>query len=229
MRLGSAALPSSVVPRPPVVSLLLSTLLGLSCGRAHALDAGVSNHHHVEAPPRPVSGPPRAPPARPTVRIPPGSTERCTTDSDCRGGYCFTAELEAQYSRVFRDCADGQAWRAEHQLNTCIRAACQSDAQCPDGERCADIQMLPFPQRACIPSQCRGWADCHRRGGAMGQCVSYVAGLFCQTGGWACSYPSDPCAPNNLQRRCVAPPGQVAVCVPQHGRFRCVNQAPPAP
>ncbi|MEZ4411187.1 MAG: hypothetical protein R3A52_32610 [Polyangiales bacterium] len=215
--------------RTPLLAITLLTVLGWSCGRAHAVDAGVAPRRRVDVPPPPRGGPPTPPPARPTVRIPDGTDEHCTTDAECRGGYCFTPELEAQYSRVFRDCPDGQAWRARHQLNTCIRAACQSDAACPEGERCADIQMLPFPQRACIPAGCRQWSDCRRRGGAMGTCVSYVAGLFCQTGGWACSFPGDECAPNNLQRRCVAPEGETAVCVPQNGRFRCVNQSPPTP
>jgi hypothetical protein len=177
--------------------------------------------------PAPDYGPPTPQRALPRLRIPPGEDTPCTRDEDCRGGMCFTATLEAQYSRVFRDCPEGQAWRAQRRLNTCVRPACRSDADCPTQERCADIQMLPFPQRVCVPAGCRSAADCRAR--RLGQCLAYVAGTRCEHGGWACAYPGDPCAPQNLERRCTASPGRIAYCVPREGRFRCVEEEPPPP
>ena len=162
-----------------------------------------------------------------SIPIPPGTDEPCATDADCPNGFCFTPGMEAQFSRVFRDCQDGQAWRATHRLNTCFRAACTTDEECPPGNRCADIQMLPFPQRACVPATCHTMWDCRR--GRFGQCREYVSGRQCSVGGWACSYPSDPCAPQDYARLCPPHAGMIARCVPRNGRFGCVYEPPPSP
>lgn len=103
--------------------------------------------------------------------------------------------------------------------------ACETDAQCPAGQRCADIQMLPFPQRACVPATCRTMWDCRR--GRFGRCAEYISGAQCTIGGWACSYPADPCAPQDHTRLCPPQPGMIARCVPRNGRFGCVYEPPP--
>jgi hypothetical protein len=168
------------------------------------------------------SGPPPS-----SIPMPPGTDILCLTDAECPDGYCFTSGMEAQYSRVFRDCPDGRAWRATHRLNTCLRAGCRSDAECPPGNRCADIQMLPFPQRACVPATCRTQWDCRRR--RLGRCVEYISGMQCTPGGWACAYPGDECAPQDHTRLCPPQDGMIARCVPRNGRFGCVYEPPPAP
>lgn len=168
------------------------------------------------------SGPPPS-----SIPMPPGTDILCLTDAECPDGYCFTSGMEAQYSRVFRDCPDGRAWRATHRLNTCLRAGCRSDAECPPGNRCADIQMLPFPQRACVPATCRTQWDCRRR--RLGRCVEYISGMQCTPGGWACAYPGDECAPQDHTRLCPPQEGMIARCVPRNGRFGCVYEPPPAP
>lgn len=168
---------------------------------------------------------PRDPP--PTIAIPAPTEEPCRTDADCGGAWCFTPELDAQYSRVFRDCVNGRAWRARRRLYTCIRPGCVRDADCPQGQRCGDVQMLPFPQRACLPAGCASASQCRAR--PRGQCVQYVTGTHCEHGGWACSYESDPCAPRDVDRRCPSQPGMIAYCVPRDGRFRCVYEGAPPP
>lgn len=172
-------------------------------------------------------GPPVPREAPPTIPIPEATGGPCRTDADCRGGLCFTPELDAQYSRVFRDCADGRAWRSRRRLYTCLPPGCAVDGDCPRGHRCGDVQMVPFPQRACVPAGCASAADCRAR--PRGQCVQYVAGAPCEHGGWGCSYESDPCAPRDVDRRCPPAPGMIAYCAPRGGRFRCVYEgaAPP--
>ncbi|MBL8600965.1 MAG: hypothetical protein JNK72_03480 [Myxococcales bacterium] len=179
------------------------------------------------APARPQYGPAEGPAVVSQLRFGPASTQPCAQDSDCRQGLCFTAALDAQYSSVFRDCPEAQAWRAARTLGRCLRPACQSDAECPAGSRCGDIQMLPFPERTCVPAACRSDADCRAR--RQGQCVQYVVGRRCEHGGWACSYPGDACAPHDLTRRCAAPPGSIGYCIPHEGRFRCVVESSPMP
>jgi len=185
--------------------------------RTHHRDAGPADTGLVEVV---DAGPPPS-----SIPMPPATTTACETDAQCPDGYCFTAGMEAQYSRVFRDCPDGRAWRATHPVNTCLRAGCQADDQCPTGHRCADVQMLPFPQRACVPATCRTQWDCRRQ--RFGRCVEYVSGAQCTIGGWACAYPSDPCAPQDHTRLCPARPGMIARCVPRNGRFGCVYEPPP--
>jgi hypothetical protein len=163
----------------------------------------------------------------PTVRIPQGDEVPCSTDADCRPGQCFTAELEGRYSAMFRDCTDGTLWRERHRLGTCVRPECRGDGDCPPSARCADVQMLPFPQRVCMPAQCRGDGDCRAHG--RGVCTHYLRGRRCEHGGWACAYPSDECYPPDPFRRCTAPRGMIAWCVPRQGRFRCVVEPPPPP
>ncbi len=188
-----------------------------------SLDGGSSR-----AVPTAAYGPPRPPNTVPTVQIFPGEDVLCRTDSDCPDhGYCFTPEVEARYSQAFRDCSDAQAWRNAHAIHRCFHHRCTSDADCPRTQRCAESNMLPFPQRECIDTPCRGFMDC--RATRLGACVSYLAGRQCEHGGWACAYPTDECFPGDPSRRCVSPPGQIAYCIPVRGRFRCVNQAPPPP
>ena len=136
--------------RLALIALLL--LADLGCRRpprryVRRIDAGVA----LDVGPREVdAGPPPS-----SIPMPPGTDILCFTDAECPGGYCFTSGMEAQYSRVFRDCPDGRAWRATHRLNTCLQPGCRNDGECPPGHRCADTQMLPFPQRACVPATCR--------------------------------------------------------------------------
>ena len=151
----------------------------------------------------------------------------CQTDDDCREGLCLTPAIDAQYSRVFRECPNGRAWRERHRLYTCVRPGCTSDAQCQRGARCAEPAMLPFPQRACVTAGCVTAADCRAR--ARGQCVAFVAAAHCGPGGWACSYPTDECAPRDVDRRCPPSAGSITRCVPSEGRFRCVSERPAEP
>lgn len=163
----------------------------------------------------------------PTIPIPTSPDVPCQRDADCRGGLCLTPSIDAQYSRVFRDCVNGRAWRAQHRLYTCVLPACTSDEACPRGMRCGEAAMLPFPQRACVPAQCSSAWDC--RAHARGQCLPFVAAAHCEPGGWACSYESDECAPRDVDRRCPARPGVITRCVPVNGRYRCVAEGAPLP
>ncbi len=148
----------------------------------------------------------------------------CMVDEDCPGGQrCFNENLEAQYSRVFRDCEVAQAWKDEHPYGTCIRDACDDDLDCPSTRRCGQLPMVPFPARACLPATCRWDAQC-RRGSVLGQCASYLAGRPCEAGGWHCVFPDDPCSPIDPARRCRPVDGVIAYCVPVNGRFRCVTE-----
>lgn len=162
-----------------------------------------------------------------TIPIPQGEDTPCNTDADCPRGYCFTEELEAQFSRAFRDCENGRLWRARHRLHTCIHPACTADSECPAGHRCADSHMAPFPQRVCLPAGCMNPFQCNRFSG--GTCATYVVGTHCEHGGWNCSYPSDTCAPHDISRRCPPQSGMIGYCVPREGRFRCVYESPPPP
>lgn len=173
------------------------------------------------------AGPPAPEAPRATIPIPAASTTSCQSDADCRHGVCFTPALDAQYSRVFRDCVNGQAWRASHQLFTCIFAGCTSDSECPAGMRCGEPSMVPFPQRACVPASCRSAMDCRLH--VRGQCLAYVAAAHCEPGGWACAYENDECAPRDVSRRCPMRPGVISRCVPSRGRFRCVQEGAPLP
>jgi hypothetical protein len=148
----------------------------------------------------------------------------CMADEDCPGEQrCFNENLEAQYSRVFRDCEVAQAWKDEHPYGTCIRDACDDDLDCPSTRRCGQLPMVPFPARACLPATCRWDAQC-RRGSVFGQCASYLAGRPCEAGGWHCVFPDDPCSPIDPARRCRPVDGVIAYCVPVNGRFRCVTE-----
>ncbi len=149
----------------------------------------------------------------------------CTTDDDCPSGRCFNDNLEAQYSRALRDCADARAWRAGRRLGTCVVDACARDADCPAGQRCGTAQMVPFPQRVCLPAGCRTPGLCAAHG-RFGQCYPYLAGRPCEHGGWACSFPDDACSPAEATRRCRPVDGHIAYCIPVNGRFRCVRDAP---
>lgn len=213
--------------RDPIVLVAALGVLGACPGRPARPPSPSDAGPALDAPGPSAYGPPLPTRARATLHIPPAEDTPCTAEADCRGGLCFTADLEAQYSSAFRDCPDGQAWRARRRLNTCVRPSCRADADCPEGERCAAAQMLPFPQRVCIPAGCRSHADCRER--RMGQCLAYVVGTRCEHGGWACAYPGDPCAPGDLERRCPPVAGRIAYCVPRGGRFRCVAEEPPPP
>ncbi|MDB4928437.1 MAG: hypothetical protein JWM10_921 [Myxococcaceae bacterium] len=207
--------------------LLFLALLLLADAGCHRHRRRYASHRRVDLSLPDASTERDAGPPPSSIPMPPGTDILCFTDVECPGGYCFTSGMEAQYSRVFRDCPDGRAWRATHRVNTCLRAGCQSDAECPPGNRCADVQMLPFPQRACVPATCRTQWDCRR--GRLGRCLEYVSGAQCTIGGWACSYPGDACAPQNYARLCPPRPGMIARCVPRNGRFGCVYEPPPAP
>src|SRR4051812_10571938 len=109
--------------------LALLLLADLGCHRHRRryyrrLDAGPSALDPSEV----DAGPPDS-----SIPMPPGTDILCLTDSECPDGYCFTSGMEAQYSRVFRDCPDGQAGRATHRLNSCLRAGCRTDEECPPG------------------------------------------------------------------------------------------------
>lgn len=149
------------------------------------------------------------------------------SDADCRDGICLTPAIDAQYSRVFRDCTNGRVWRERHRLYTCVFAGCATDQDCPLGQRCGEAAMVPFPQRACVPAGCRSAMDC--RAHARGQCVAFVAAAHCEVGGWACSYETDECAPRDVSRRCPMRPGVIVRCVPVRGRFRCVEEGAQLP
>lgn len=208
--------------------LLLTALLLLAdAGCRRRRWRHYQQHHRRDAGPTDVADAPvDAGPPPSSIPMPPGTETPCATDEQCPGGgYCFTEGMEAQYSRVFRDCPDGRAWRATHRVGTCLRAGCQADEECAAGQRCADIQMLPFPQRACVPATCRTMWDCRRQ--RFGRCVEYVSGAQCTIGGWACSYPGDPCAPQDHARLCPPRAGMIARCVPRNGRFGCVYEPPP--
>ncbi len=161
--------------------------------------------------------------ARPTQE-PAGG--RCEVDEDCPGvERCFNEALEAQYSRVFHECAVARQWKAAHPLGRCFRPACTADDQCPTGQRCGQAPMVPFPDRACLRATCRWDAQCHR-GSVLGHCAPYQAGRPCEQGGWSCVYPDDPCSPIDPARRCRPVDGVIAYCVPVNGRFRCVTEDP---
>jgi len=146
----------------------------------------------------------------------------CASDEDCPSGRCFNANLEAQYSRALRDCPDARAWRMGRRLGTCVVDACARDADCPAGRRCGTPQMVPFPERVCLPTNCRGPGICAAHG-RIGQCYPYLAGRPCEHGGWACSFPDDECSPAEVARRCRPVDGHIAYCIPVRGRFRCVH------
>jgi len=225
------ARPAEAPARVPAwVPLLWLGLCHVGCpSRPPPVRAHTDAAPAIAAPAAPVAmyGPPPPTRAATRLRMPPREDTPCSTEADCPGGLCFNAGLDAQYSSAFRDCPDGQAWRAGRRLNTCVRPGCRSDTDCASGERCAEAQMLPFPQRVCLPAACRTHLDCRAR--RLGQCVAFVVGTRCEHGGWGCSYPGDPCAPHDLERRCPAVAGQIAYCVPREGRFRCVTEAPPMP
>jgi hypothetical protein len=149
----------------------------------------------------------------------------CVTNEDCPSRLCFNANLEAQYSRALRDCPDARGWRAGRRLGTCVVDACARDADCPAGQRCGSTQMVPFPQRTCLPAGCRTPGICTAHG-RVGQCFPYLAGRPCEHGGWACSFPDDECSPVEAARRCRATDGHIAYCIPVRGTFRCVHDAP---
>lgn len=200
-----------------------------------------------EAPPAPTAAPQTAPAASPTpgplrdasapreaprdaatpARDAAVDGTRCTSDDDCDGDHCFNENLEAQYSRVLRDCANTRAWRDAHPLNTCVRPQCRDDGDCPDGHRCGTPPMSPFPERICVPAPCRWDVQC-RRGSVFGRCAPY-SGRSCERGGWHCVFPSDECSPEDFARRCRPRDGEIAYCVPVNGRFRCVTDAPAQP
>lgn len=167
-----------------------------------------------------------------TVRAHDGGTARpCTTDADCREpgrrGRCFTEALDAQYTQAFRDCPEGRAWREAHRPGTCVFDECNDrngpgEDGCGPGRRCGTLDMVPFPQRVCVVAECTSDRQCRRQAG--GRCASYLAGGRCVPGGWACSYPSDPCAPRDPHRMCPVRPGVLSFCAPRGGRFQCVEQ-----
>ena len=167
----------------------------------------------------------------------------CVDDSDCRppgrgvfhSGRCFTAGIAAQYTQAFRDCPDGRTWRDTHSPGTCVIDECRDSTArggdtCGPGRRCGTLDMVPFPQRVCVSAQCENDFQCRRE--VFGRCAGYIAGGRCQRGGWACSYPSDACAPRDSVRMCPVQSGMLGICSPQGGRFACVQEpviAPPAP
>jgi hypothetical protein len=155
----------------------------------------------------------------------------CAEDADCRGagrhGHCFTAGLAAQYTQAFHDCEAGARWRAAHAPGTCVFDECTDETArggdgCPPGRRCGTLDMVPFPQRVCLDAACDSDVACRREGG--GRCASYLAAGRCRPGGWACSYPHDPCAPRDAERMCPVHPGLLPFCAPRDGRFRCVDE-----
>lgn len=150
----------------------------------------------------------------------------CATNDECASGLCFNAALEAQYSRVLRDCDDARTWRDGRRANTCVVDACRADGDCPDGTRCGTARMVPFPQRICLRAWCRSDVDCIAHG-RIGQCVPYLAGRPCEHGGWSCVYPDDPCSPVEATRRCRPVDGVIAYCIPVDKRFQCVAENAP--
>jgi hypothetical protein len=179
-----------------------------------ALTPDAARSTEVPAPPRGFS---------PDVAVVEG--QPCAEDRDCPSGRCFNEGLEAQYSRTLRDCPDARAWRDGRRLGTCVVDDCARDSDCPAGQRCATPQMLPFPQRVCLPASCRGAGVCAGFG-RVGQCFPYLAGRPCEHGGWACSFPDDACSPVEVGRRCRPVGGHIAYCIPVRGRFRCVRESP---
>lgn len=161
-----------------------------------------------------------------TVSVP------CVSDVDCRGlgrpgARCFTPALAAQYTQAFNDCAGGSGWRAQHTPGTCVFDECRPD-DTPGGDtcglalRCSTLDMIPFPQRVCVPSTCRNDFECRRH--PLGRCASFLNAGRCMPGGWACSYPSDPCIPRDPHRMCPVVPGMLNYCAPRNGRFSCVQE-----
>lgn len=215
------------MPRAGVILALVWAFFASGC-HSRRWRAPASRRDAAAPAARHWNGPARPPTPTASLRIPNGEQTRCTTDAECGpGGECFTEGLDALYSGMFRDCGDGQVWRARHGLHTCIHPDCTRDEDCPRDERCAERQMLPFPQRVCVPAGCQSDMDCrHPR---LGVCTRYVGGVHCEHGGWACAWPNDECAPGVPERRCQAPRGQLAYCVPRGGRFRCVVAAPESP
>ena len=170
---------------------------------------------------------------RDVARIPSGQNLAvvCTTDADCRGigfpgAHCFTPSLAAQYTQAFHDCAAGSSWRGQHEPGTCLFDECRPDDApagdtCGEGLRCGTLDMVPFPQRVCVPASCRSDFDCRRHPG--GRCASFFNAGRCLPGGWACSYPGDPCGPRDPHRMCPVVPGMLNYCAPRNGRFSCVQ------
>jgi hypothetical protein len=156
----------------------------------------------------------------------------CTSDSECRatgrpGAHCFTAAMAAQYTQAFHDCAAGSSWRAQHEPGTCVFDECRPDDApggdtCGDGLRCGTLDMVPFPQRVCVPASCHGDYECRRHPG--GRCASFFNAGRCLPGGWACSYATDPCIPRDPRHMCPVVPGMLNYCAPRNGRFSCVQE-----
>ncbi len=160
------------------------------------------------------------------------ATVPCVTDQDCRGlgrpgARCFTPGLAAQYTQAFNDCAAGSSWRGQHEPGTCVFDECRPDDApsgdtCGESLRCGTLDMVPFPQRVCVPASCRGDYECRRH--PIGRCASFLNAGRCMPGGWACSYPSDPCVPRDPHRMCPVVPGMLNYCAPRNGRFSCVQE-----
>lgn len=160
--------------------------------------------------------------------------QACVVDSDCRPpgrgvffGRCFTPGMAAQYTQAFRDCPEGRAWRDTHSPGTCVIDECRDSTArggdtCGPGRRCGTLDMVPFPQRVCVSATCENDLQCRRE--VFGRCAGYIAAGHCQRGGWACSYPSDPCAPRDSVRMCPVQTGMLGFCSPQAGRFSCVQE-----
>ncbi len=161
-----------------------------------------------------------------TVPIPVRPGRACITNDECPSGYCFDANLEAQYSRVLHDCPEARAWREGMRRGTCVVPLCTRDEECPRGERCGSVLMSPVPVRMCVRAACRWDADCYAHG-RVGQCVPFMAGRSCEHGGWGCVYADDPCSPVEVARRCRPRDGVIHYCIPVGGRFRCVPDPTP--
>jgi hypothetical protein len=150
----------------------------------------------------------------------------CQSSNDCRlpgrRGRCFTQGYSAQYTQSFQSCPEAGAWREQHEPGTCVFDECTDDSSCESGTRCATLDMMPYPQRVCVPSECSRSSDCRLHGG--GTCRAYVSSGRCRPGGWACNYPSDPCSPGNPRKRCPYQRGFIGFCVPREGHFTCVQE-----
>jgi hypothetical protein len=205
-------------------TLALVTVIALS---TLALCRTGSRSRSPDRPPRALSD--AAPAATDATATPAANT--CTEDSDCHEGAhhgrCFTPGLAAQYTQAFRDCPEASRWRASHSPGTCIYDQCREETErhpdsCPAGQRCGTLDMNPFPQRVCVTSACTSDSQCRREIG--GHCASYLSAGHCIHGGWACSYPHDPCAPRDGERMCPVHPRFVPFCAPRNGRFACVDE-----
>ena len=67
----------------------------------------------------------------------------CVTNDDCPSRLCFNSNLEAQYSRALRDCADARQWRAGRRLGTCVVDACARRQSSVTAPRTGALRAAP--------------------------------------------------------------------------------------